>query len=189
MNSWFATNRGVRKTYVESVEDCLGILERLGDHHAAHVDLGGAYFRAEQYDLAAHHFKRALELDYPLPGLVYNYLACIAAVRYEIKATQEHLKSALRADPYHWVVARNAETLRRWFVDGGPVKGLPLKLEAAHEFSLFERTAQPTLPGPLPDDVAHWIGRGAAFAAPKASCYICPCSTSERGVHLPVLTC
>lgn len=176
MNAWFATNRGVRKTYVESVEDCIGILERLGDHHAAHVDLGGAYFRAEQYDLATKHFTRALELDYPLPGLVHNYLACIAALRFDIKATQEHLRNALRADPYHWVVARNAETLRRWFVDGGPVKGTLLKLEAAHEFSLFERTAQPTLPGPLPDDFAQWLSRPVPSV-----------TTKTQAKHLPVL--
>lgn len=175
-NSWFARNRGVRKAYVESVEDCLGILARLGDHHAAHVDLGGAYFRAAQYDLATKHFLRALELDFPLPGLVHNYLACIAATRFDVKATQEHLRNALRADPYHWVVARNAETLRVWFVDGGPVKGLPLRLEAAHEFSLFERTAQPTLPGPLPDDITQWSSRITTSVSSKAALH-----------HLPVL--
>jgi tetratricopeptide (TPR) repeat protein len=131
-------------------------LERLGDHHAAHVDLAAAYYRDEIYDKAADHFNRALELDYPLPGLVYNYLACIAAIRFELKQVQENLRLALRSDPYHYVVARNAETLRRWFVDGGPVKGLPLKLEADHEFQLFERTVQPTLPGKFPDGFFAW---------------------------------
>ena len=156
MSEWFEHNRGIRKGYTESVADCLAILERLGEHHAAHVDLAGAYYRDGLYDEATKHFRRALELDYPLPGLVYNYLACIAAVRFELKEVQENLRLALRCDPYHYVVARNAETLRRWFVDGGPVKGLPLKLEAGHEFQLFERTVQPTLPGPFSDDFFGW---------------------------------
>lgn len=156
MNRWFEKNRGVRTSFVESIEDCQAILERLGEHHAAHVDLGGAYYRAGQFDSAAAHFRRALELDYPLPGLAHNYLACIAAQHFDLKQTQEELRLALRSDPYHYVVARNAERLRRWFVDGGPVKGLPLDLQATHDFQLFERTAQPTLPGPLPDNCAEW---------------------------------
>lgn len=157
MSEWFSLNKGLQRVYVESVEDCQRILEAVGDHHAAHVDLAGAHYRAGQYDLAERHFQRALELDYPVPGLVHNYRACIAAARYDLKATQEHLRLALREDPYHYVVARNAETLRRWLVDGGPIKGTPLTLEARHEFQLFERTAQPTLPGALPEDFDQWL--------------------------------
>jgi len=156
MSEWFQHNRGIRRGYVESVEDCLGILERLGDHHAAHVDLAAAYYRAQIYDLATRHFQRALELGYPLPGLVHNYLACIAGSRHDLRQVQDHLRLALRGDPYHYVVARNAETLRRWFIAGGPVKGLPLELEATHEFQLFERTVQPTLPGEIPEGFFVW---------------------------------
>lgn len=156
MNEWFQHNRGVRHGYTESIEDCQAILGRLGDHHAAHIDLAAAYYRAEIYDQATIHFNRALELGYPLPGLAHNYLACISATRFDLKQVQEQLRLALRNDPYHYVVARNAETLRRWFVDGGPVKGLPLKLEATHEFALFERTIQPTLPGAFGDDFFVW---------------------------------
>lgn len=167
MSEWFSHNRGIRKAYTESIDDCRAILGRLGDHHAAHVDLAGAYYREGLYDQASEHLRRALELDYPLPGLVYNYLACIAAQRFELEQVQENLRLALRSDPYHFVVARNAETLRKWFVDGGPVKGLPLRLEATHEFQLFERTLQPTLPGPLPTDFFVWPETAAAFS-PKA---------------------
>src|SRR5690606_25556534 len=103
-----------------------------------------------------------------LPGLAHNYLACIAAERFDLKATQEHLRQALRSDPYHFVVARNAETLRRWFVDGGPVKGLRLELEAGHDFLLFERTTQPTLPGPLGDDFMQWPAMSAATESARA---------------------
>jgi tetratricopeptide (TPR) repeat protein len=143
--------------YVESVEDCEAILERIGEHHAAYVDLAGAHFRARDYDAAEENLQRAVDLDYPLPGLVHNYRACIAAAAFDLDGVQEHLRRALREDPYHYVVAHNAETLRRWFVDGGPVKGLPLNLEARHEFQLFERTVQPALPGPLDDDFDEWL--------------------------------
>lgn len=176
MSEWFEKNRGVRQAYIPGVDDCRSILERLGEHHAAHVDLGGALYRAQEYDQAALHFQRALELDYPLPGLVHNYLACIAAVRFDLKQVQENLRLALRGDPYHFVVARNAETLRKWFVDGGPVKGLPLTLEATHEFQLFERTVQPTLPGALPQDFHVW---------PAATPTMEPRATVK---HLPMLS-
>jgi anaerobic magnesium-protoporphyrin IX monomethyl ester cyclase len=156
MSDWFALNRGIQNAYRDGVPECLAILEQLGDHHAAHMDLGGAYFQAQRYDLAEKHILKALELGYPLPGLAHNYLASIAAKRFDLKATQEHLRLALRLDPYHYPVARNAETLRRWLVDAGPLQGRPLDLEAYHEFQLFERTAQPTLPGPLAVDFATW---------------------------------
>jgi radical SAM superfamily enzyme YgiQ (UPF0313 family) len=157
MHEWFAVNRGLQRMYVESVEDCEAILERIGEHHAAYVDLAGAHFRARDYDAAEENLQRAVDLDYPLPGLVHNYRACIAAAAFDLDGVQEHLRRALREDPYHYVVAHNAETLRRWFVDGGPVKGLPLNLEARHEFQLFERTVQPALPGPLDDDFDEWL--------------------------------
>ena len=35
-------------------------------------------------------------------------------------------------------------------------KKLPLDLVVRHDFQLLERTVQPTLPGPLPDDYAEW---------------------------------
>lgn len=178
MSEWFQHNRGIRRGYLESVEDCVGILERLGDHHAAHVDLAAAYYRAQVYDLATRHFQRALELDYPLPGLVHNYLACIAATRHDLRQVQDHLRLALRSDPYHYVVARNAETLRRWFVAGGPVKGLPLELEATHEFQLFERTVQPTLPGKFSEDFFVWPETSHERAA----------ATSPTTKHLPVVS-
>jgi hypothetical protein len=120
------------------------------------MDLAGAYYRTGQHVAAVRHLDAAQALNYPLPGLIHNYRACIAAAAFDLKATQEHLRNALREDPYHFVVARNAETLRRWLVEGGPVKNTPLVLEAAHEFQLFEPTAQPSLPGPLPDDFAQW---------------------------------
>ncbi len=60
-------------------------------------------------------------------------------------------------DPQHYVLIKNVQAARAWFAQGGPGKGLPLKLEARHDFQLLERTVQPTLPGPLPEDFAEWV--------------------------------
>ncbi|MCA9645820.1 MAG: B12-binding domain-containing radical SAM protein, partial [Myxococcales bacterium] len=102
------------------------------------------------------HIHKALELGYPLPGLAYNYLACMAADRRDLQSLQEYLRKAIRTDPQHFVVAQNAEALRMWLTQGGPVQNLPLHLTARHDFQIFERTKQPMLPGALPEDFAHW---------------------------------
>ena len=149
---WFQKNKGLRESFREGVDECRAILERLGDHHAAHMDLGGAYFRAGLLDDAERHVRRALELDYPAPGLALNYLACIAARRGDVAGMNAHLGEAMRRDPQHRVVIQNAHVARAWSATG---TGAP-DLVAEHEFQLLERTAQPTLPGPLQADFAEW---------------------------------
>ncbi len=156
MSAWFAKNKGLREVYRESAAECRAILERLGDYHAAHVDLAEAYLRDGELELAERHVRRALELGYPAPGLAYNTLACIAARRRDHAAVEENLRTALRRDPQHYAVASNAETFHSFLRRGGPAKDLPLELVATHDFRLFERTAQPTLPGPLPENFATW---------------------------------
>jgi tetratricopeptide (TPR) repeat protein len=150
---WFARNKGLKEGFRESAADFEAVLERLGDHHAAHMDLGGAYYREGRIDDAERHVRRALELGYPAPGLGLNYLACIAARRGQLERMKETFSEAMRRDPQHWVVARNMHAVRRWLAAGGD--GAP-DLVAQHDFQLLERTAQPTLPGPLPDDFAAW---------------------------------
>jgi hypothetical protein len=51
---------------------------------------------------------------------------------------------------------RNVQAARAWFKLDGPARGLPLELTGSHQFQLLERTQQPSLPGPLPDDFARW---------------------------------
>jgi anaerobic magnesium-protoporphyrin IX monomethyl ester cyclase len=156
MRDWFTANKGLHESFRDGVDECQAVLERLGEHHAAHMDLGGAYFRADRLDDAERHVRRALELEYPAPGLGLNYLACIAARRGEEGRMQQLLSEAIKGDPQHWVLARNARTVREWAAQArGSAAGLPA-LVAEHDFRLFERQAQPTLPGPLPDDFAVW---------------------------------
>lgn len=156
MNDWFTKNSGLQIGYKDSLEDYQAILERLGDYHAAHMDLGTAYYHAGQLDLAEQHVRRALELEYPLPGLVYNHLACIALARRDIDGMMNLFSTAAKVDPQHYVLIKNVNAARAWFAEHGPERGIPLHLEVRHDFQLLERTIQPTLPGPLPENFDIW---------------------------------
>jgi anaerobic magnesium-protoporphyrin IX monomethyl ester cyclase len=153
---WFLRNKGLRDGFHEGVDEYRAILERLGDHHAAHMDLGGAYYRDGVLDQAEHHVRRALDLRYPAPGLALNYLACIAARRGDFGKMKERFEEAMRRDPQHGVLTRNVRVVRTWLAGGGAAAGGPPDLVAEHDFQLLERTAQPTLPGPLPAEFATW---------------------------------
>jgi radical SAM superfamily enzyme YgiQ (UPF0313 family) len=171
MSDWFARNKGLREGYRPSAADCRAILERLGDYHGAHADLAAACLREGDLDAAERHVLRAMELGYPVPGLAYNTLAAIAAKRGDLAKVEENLRLALRRDPQHWLVAKNAETFHAFLKRGGAgLGGLP-ELAFGHSFQLFERTAQPTLPGPLPEDFADWSNpaSGGVRPSPKAA--------------------
>jgi len=156
MNGWFHENSGLRAGYREGVREYRAILERLGDYHAAHMDLAGALYQDGELDESEEHVRRAMELGYPLPGLALNYLACIAKARGDVVGMMDAFSQAAKVDPQHYVLIKNVQAARAWFAQGGPGKALPLTLEARHDFQLLERTVQPTLPGPLPATFAEW---------------------------------
>ncbi|HWA73690.1 MAG TPA: radical SAM protein [Polyangiaceae bacterium] len=194
MSDWFSKNNGLREHYLEGVEECRSILERLPNHHAAHLDLGAAYLREGELDLAEMHVRRAIELGFPAPGLAYNYLAVIAYRRGDIKGMQDEFMVAAKTDPQHHVLIQNVEAARAWFRERGPETGRPLSLIARHDFQLFERTQQPTLPGALPDDVYLWQEpvRGTEESSlPEASAMLRIDTGNEslpfRAKRLPVL--
>jgi anaerobic magnesium-protoporphyrin IX monomethyl ester cyclase len=156
---WFLKNKGLHEPWQEGVDDYTAVLERLPDHAPAHMDLAAALYRDGRLDDAEAHVARALELGYPLPGLALNLRACIEARRGNVEAMKATLKEATERDPQHWAIARNVQAVRRWLAEPtkkGPERGAPPDLFARHDFQLLERTAQPTLPGPLPDDFAAW---------------------------------
>jgi radical SAM superfamily enzyme YgiQ (UPF0313 family) len=155
MADWFEQHRGVQELHEDGVDELRAVLERLGDHHAAHMDLAGAYVRAGELGRAEHHAGRALELGYPAPGLAHNMLACIAAARGDWRAMEASFVRAA-VDPQHFVLQRNVVAVRAWLARGGPRTGPPPKLLARHDFQILERTEQPCLPGPLPHDFARW---------------------------------
>jgi hypothetical protein len=148
----------------ETASDYRAILERLGDYHGAHMDLGAACYHEGALDLAETHVRRALDLGYPLPGLAYNHLACIAKARGDLDAMMDLFMTAAKTDPQHYVLIQNVNRARAWFKEGGPARGLPLELVVRHDFQLLERTVQPTLPGPLPVGFEIWSESAAAHA-------------------------
>ncbi len=151
---WFQKNKGLREGYRETVAELQAVLERLGDHAPAHMDVAGALYADGRIDEAEHHARRALELSYPAPGLALNYLACVAARRGDVDGLKARLEEALRVDPQHGVLARNVRAVREWLANGAG--GAPPALVAKHDFELLERGAQPTLPGPLAEDFSFW---------------------------------
>jgi len=156
MGAWFAEHGGLQRLHRDGIDDYQAILARLGDHHAAHLDLAGAYYEAGDLDPAEQHLRRALELGLPTPGVAHNILACIAHQRGDVQGMMDQLSEGAARDPQHVVLIRNVEAARAWFRQGGPAQGLPLELHAQHDFQILERTEQPTLPGPLPPDFATW---------------------------------
>lgn len=166
LNEWFFAHHGLQTVHKDGAAEFRAILERLGDYHAAHMDLGAALYHEGDLDGAEAHVRRALELGYPCPGLVYNHLACIAKARGDVPGMMDLFMKAAKTDPQHWVLVQNVEKARAWFKQGGPEKGLPLDLVVRHDFQLLERTQQPTLPGPLPPDWATW---GEGPMVPKAT--------------------
>lgn len=164
---WFDRNKGLRDAYRPSAEECRAILARLDDLPTAHLDLAAALYREGSLALAEEHAQRALDGGYPAPGVALNLLACAAAARGDFTAVEQRLRQALRRDPQHYVVARNAQTFHAFLTGGGASRGAPLDLVASHEFQLFERTQQPTLPGPLPEDFADWSAPAAGGVRPS----------------------
>jgi anaerobic magnesium-protoporphyrin IX monomethyl ester cyclase len=152
MTDWFAQNHGLRDGYFETVADCQAVLARLGEYHAAYLDLAGAYYREGRFEEAERAAERAIELGLPTPGLAYNYLALAAFQRGDLDGMMKQFLTAAKVDPQHYVLIKNVEAARAWFKNGGPERRLPLELIGRHDFQLFERTVQPALPGPLPDD-------------------------------------
>jgi anaerobic magnesium-protoporphyrin IX monomethyl ester cyclase len=156
LNEWFHANSGLRTGYRDGAREYEAILARLGDYHGAHMDLGAALYHEGDLEGAERHVRRALELEYPLPGIAYNHLACFAKARGDLDAMMDLFTTAAKVDPQHWVLIQNVNAARAWFKSDGPGRGTPLELTVRHDFQLLERTAQPTLPGPLPEDFAEW---------------------------------
>lgn len=156
MNEWFATHSGLQHHYLEDVAAAQAIVDKVGEYHAAVMDLAAAKLRAGDLNGAESDTLKALDLGYPVPGLAYNQLACIAFERGDIDGMQNHFMAAAKKDPQHHVLIRNVQAAREWFKERGPERGVPLRLQARHDFQLLERTQQPTLPGPLPDDFADF---------------------------------
>ncbi len=163
---WFSKNAGLRMGYRETAEERRAILERLGDHAPAALDLAVALFDEGKLDEAEAVATRALAWGHPTPGLALNALGCIAFARGDVEGMMARFSEAAKRDPQHYVLIQNVNAAKAWFNERGPERKLPLKLVARSDFQLLERTAQPALPGPLPADAAVW---GEAPLKPAAA--------------------
>ena len=154
MADWFQKNKGLKVAHRPDVPELEAVLERLPDHAAAHVDLGAALFAQGRLVEAHARFARALELGYPTPGVVHNYRAAVAAMQGDVEGMKQELLVASQKDPLHPCVMGNLATVRAWLARGASEP--PPVLAVGHEFQVFERTLQPTLPGPLGDGGLQW---------------------------------
>jgi len=156
MGQWFDANKGLRVVHRPDVDELRAVLGRLGDHAAAHAELGAALLDAGSLDEAEVHLRRALALQHPLPGLVWSLLACVANRRGDDDEALTRLHEGVAVDPQHPTLLRNFERGAAWLSARNAGQWEALTLDASDGFQLLERTAQPTLPGPLPKDFAVW---------------------------------
>ncbi len=156
MIQWLRKNLGIVRFRRQGVEDAAAALDRLGDHHAAHLDLGAAYAFADRPDDAEKHLRRALELDYPVPSFPRNYLACVAAQRGDLEAARAELARALEAPWAHPIVSANLRALEDWLAAGGPKGRKSLNMTMRHDFEIVPDAVQPARPGPLGEDAFQW---------------------------------
>ncbi len=154
MSRVFEEHRGLRDLRRPTLAECRDALSLLGDHHAAHLDVAGAAWRAGDPRTTRAHASRALELGLPVPGLALNYLACAASLEGDRAAMLDALREAESRDPLHAVLQQNLRTVRAWSSSGS--RGELPALSGSHDFGILERPVQPMLPGPLPDDFATW---------------------------------
>ena len=173
MSDWFRNNSGLRECYRETAAECAAIVQRLGDHHAAHLDLAVAYYREDDLEGAERHAQKALEFRHPLPGLCLNLLAAVACQRKEYANMQRLLTEAWQRDPQHYVLVRNVQKVKTWLAEAGPLRNTPIDIEGHADFQLLERTVQPMLPGALPADFASWndstdLAEGNEMRVPQA---------------------
>lgn len=173
MSDWFKNNSGLRDCYRETAAECEAIVQRLPEHHAAHLDCAVAHYREDNFDDAVRHAQKALDLGHPLPGLCLNLLAAVACQRKEWAKMQQYLTEAWQRDPQHYVLVRNVHKVKAWLNDAGPLRNTPIDVEAHADFQLLERTMQPMLPGALPADFAVWgaadgLAEGNEMRVPQA---------------------
>jgi tetratricopeptide (TPR) repeat protein len=133
-----------------NVAECQKILDAMPDLHLSHLETALAYYQEGEMETAKAHLNRALELGYPFPEVVFNYLACIAATHGDITSAEINLKKALQISP-NKLSQDNLSALRQWQEQGAAFKnGIP-PLRASHDFPVisYRPAVQPLKPGPI----------------------------------------
>ncbi|MBF0380932.1 MAG: tetratricopeptide repeat protein [Magnetococcales bacterium] len=143
-NLWLNCYHNKLTTQYYTVAQSEKILSRLDGLHSAHVDLAGACIRAKQPEKATTHIAKAIKKGYPLPEVIFNYLACIAAFNGNFTKTGEYLKKAndLSRSPY---IIENYKRYQNFIKNPSASE---LKLIAHNDFlAAYEDIQQPYRPG------------------------------------------
>ena len=144
----FKMHPGVQDMWDYSTVECRSIIQLFPALHAAHMDLAGALYREGNFEEAEESLQQALDLDYPLPGLCYNYRACIAAARGDTRGALENLIRA-RECGFHQVVESNLQAVQAWVKAEGHMRSRLPALTAHHRFEITSRKLQPITPAPI----------------------------------------
>lgn len=155
---WLNSRMGVNHFWDFGVEDRERILSFFPTLHSAHLDMGGACYHSGRLEEAERLVKEAVRLNYPMPGLGYNYLACISAQRRDLKGCLSYLDQARRSG-LHQVVEENLQSVKEWLLSEGRENGKSLQLKARHEFESFRMERQPVVPGPVRLHMNNETGR------------------------------
>ena len=131
-----------------SAAECAAIVKQLPHVSAAHMDYAVALAADTNGNSAERHIAIASDLGYPLPGLIENMRAGIAARRNNAADVLRHLIAA-RAAGTHAVVERNITRIQQWIRNGGPRQGALPQLELSVQFEVSRPRCQPLTPGPI----------------------------------------
>ncbi|MEI6124973.1 MAG: radical SAM protein [Pseudomonadota bacterium] len=146
--SWVQHNAGLQTIYRYSVQEQMEILKLFPELSSSYLDLGDAWYREGNHEEAGQCVQQALEGGFPLPGLAYNYFACIASRKRDLRGALENLMHAHKHG-FHRVVEKNIDSARAWIKAGGFATGRVLLLEADNSFEVTRPKMQPTTPGIL----------------------------------------
>jgi len=144
--AWLREHSGLQQVRAYSLHEQQDVLRLFPDLHSSYLDLGHAYLREARLDEARCSVQQALGRGFPLPGLVYNYFACIAALQADIRGALENLMRAKELG-YHAVVEKNLASAQAWIKSGGLESRLPLDLAADNSFEVTRPKMQPMTPG------------------------------------------
>ena len=146
--TWIKTHPGDSNFWNYSIAELEAILELFPDLPSAHMDLGGAHYQLGNFFDAEKHIHDAINMGYPLAGLGYNYLACIAVSRGDLKGAIGHFEQAKKICTDS-IVDGNLQSLRAWLETHGPHSDHQPNLIANHDLQRLHIAKQPMVPGPI----------------------------------------
>jgi radical SAM superfamily enzyme YgiQ (UPF0313 family) len=147
MIDWIYAHHGVQELWDYDIPHRAEILGRLPDIPAAHLDMGAAYFQAGMWSEATREFKQSMQMGFPLPGMITNYLACIAAFHRDVPLALRYFRQAYQDYPLP-LIKRNLDALSHWFLKMKKQGAAMPSLRIPHGFELEPMHEQPLTPAP-----------------------------------------